>query len=116
VKSLPSSASGPRTRTGFCIASVVAYSTIIRAGRSLRLHTMARSPVTSPVITPCGTCGRAASAMMIAGAVLWPNASRAAATRPPAPSSRLRRASRARGQLSWVMRNLLLSGYVPRVA
>jgi hypothetical protein len=48
---------------------VVEYSTIIRAGLSLRLQITARLGATSPHWTPKGICGRILSEMMIAGAL-----------------------------------------------
>ena len=58
VYPLSGSAAGPTTRRGFWKRSVAAYSTSMRAGRSVTLHTIARSAVTSPVWTPKGTPGR----------------------------------------------------------
>ena len=58
VKSVGSSAAGPTTRRGSAKLSVVAYSTTIRAGRSVRLQMTARPAVTSPAATPCGIAGR----------------------------------------------------------
>jgi len=69
VKSLDSMAAGPAMRRAPRIDSSVPYSTIIRAGRSVRLQTMPESPVTSPLMVPYGICGRAASLVMTAGAV-----------------------------------------------
>src|SRR5262245_27166955 len=54
--------------------SVVAYSTIIRAERSVRLHTTAPSATTSPLRTPYGSAGRILSDVITAGAVVWPPA------------------------------------------
>ena len=48
----------PATRRTFAKRSVVAYSTNIRAGRSVRLQTTARPAPTSPAATPCGSAGR----------------------------------------------------------
>src|SRR5262245_45199676 len=78
VKSLVSSASGPRTRTGSRKSSDKERSTISRDGRSARLQTMARSPVTSPIWIPEVACGRPRSDVMTAGA--WPNAGSANVT------------------------------------
>src|SRR5882724_4361934 len=50
--------------------SFVAHSTNSRAGRSVRLHTIARSLVTSPLWTPYGTAGRIVSEVMTAGALV----------------------------------------------
>lgn len=68
VKSLSASAAGPTTRTASPNESLVAHSTTRRAGRSVRLHTMARSPVTSPLWTPYGMAGRIRSGVTTAGA------------------------------------------------
>jgi len=48
--------------------SVVAYSTTIRAGRSVRLQTVARPAVTSPAEVPLGIPGRAPSEVTKPGA------------------------------------------------
>src|SRR5215813_7339265 len=86
VKSLSTSAAGPMTRRTSWNASVVAYSTMRRAGRSVRLQTIAASAVISPLATPHGIAGRVLSAVMIAGAVPCattrrePNAPASAAT------------------------------------
>src|SRR5262245_8618068 len=66
--------------------SLVAHSTCRRAGRSVRLHTIARSPRTSPVWTPYGIAGRILSEVTAAGAVPWAHAGRRASdavARPP---------------------------------
>mgnify|MGYP003694044723 CR=1 FL=1 len=55
-------AAGPTTRRAFWKLSVAAYSTIRRAGRSVALHTTARSAVTSPACSPKGE-GRARSGL-----------------------------------------------------
>jgi hypothetical protein len=52
VKSLAASAAGPIIRLGFLNESVVAYSTIIRLGQSVRLQIMAALLVASPLATP----------------------------------------------------------------
>ena len=49
VKSLSSSAAGPRTRRASRKRSVVAHSTIMRAGRSARAQMIARSSARSPL-------------------------------------------------------------------
>jgi len=66
-------------RRAFVKDDVVAYSTTSREGRSLRLQTIAWPSATSPVATPHGTPGRAASRVMIAGARSWHAAAAAAA-------------------------------------
>ena len=80
VKSLASSAAGPTTRRTSLNDSVVAYSTIDRAARSVRLQTMARSPSTSPAVTPKADDGRALAAVTMAGA--WPKSGTAPGTPP----------------------------------
>ena len=67
VKSEVSSAAGPRTRRGSAKRSVVAYSTNMRAVRSVRLQITARPPPTSPAVTPDGSVGRAPVRVTIAG-------------------------------------------------
>jgi hypothetical protein len=64
--------------------SLVEYSTNIRAGRSVRLHTRPRPAVTSPDATPYGTCGRVDGDVTIAGAC--PKIRRAG-TRAPTPAA-----------------------------
>src|SRR2546425_5509516 len=61
VKPVSSRAAGPTTRRASANESVVAYSTTIRAGRSVRLQTVARPAVTSPAEVPLGMPGRAPS-------------------------------------------------------
>src|SRR5207237_7777551 len=68
VKSDGSISPGPRTRLALANASVVAYSTNMRDGRSARVQTIARPTPTSPAVTPKGAVGRAPGAAMIAGA------------------------------------------------
>src|SRR5258707_6626403 len=58
VKSVASRARGPWMRLGSVKPAVVAYSTIMRAGRSARLQTIAPSAMTSPDCTLCRSCGR----------------------------------------------------------
>src|SRR4029079_8579990 len=86
VKSVASRAAGPTTRRGALNASVVAYSTMSREGRSVRLQTIARPPSTSPAVAPIAVDGRAASDVRIAGA--WPNRAGAAALHSAAPAVR----------------------------
>ena len=76
-KSLSGSAAGPITRWRFANEAVVAYSTISRAGRSVRLQITARSAETSPLCTPEGTPGRIRSEVITAGAAVWPQTVRA---------------------------------------
>src|SRR5215471_13818852 len=68
VKSVSARAADPVIRRALRNASFVAYSTRIRAGRSVLLHTMARSPVTSPLCTPYGRVGLTLSGGTTAGA------------------------------------------------
>src|SRR5215467_10775856 len=68
VKSVLARAAGPVIRRALRNASFVANSTRSRAGRSVLLHTMARSPVTSPLCTPYGNTGRLRSDGTTAGA------------------------------------------------
>ena len=96
VKSVSSSAEGPTTRRVFAKEGVVEYSTISRAGRSLRLQTIAWPAVTSPVATPHGTPGRSPSRVMMAGARSW----RAAAIAAAASVRKLRRSIFLSGALS----------------
>jgi hypothetical protein len=94
VKSLSASAAGPTMRRGFFIASSRASSTTSRAGRSVRLHSIARRSVTSPVMTPDGTAGRIRSDVTIAGAPCAK--ARGAASTAPAPAMKARRVVRIR--------------------
>src|SRR5262245_58108621 len=90
VKSLSASAAGPTTRAASRNESLVAHSTCSRAGRSVRLHTIARSLVTSPLCTPYGIAGRIASGVTSAGAVPCAHTGRRAsgvAARPPMASA-----------------------------
>ena len=68
MKSLPSIRYGPRTRVGLAKLAVVDQSTHMRAGRSLRVQTMAPSALGSPLCTPWAICGRMLSRVMMAGA------------------------------------------------
>ena len=68
MKPVSASATGPAWRRRSANDSRVDHSTIIRAGRSLRLQTSARSPVTSPTAVPNGMAGRWASLVTSAGA------------------------------------------------
>jgi hypothetical protein len=68
VKSVVSSACGPRMRLTSRNCSSYDHSTSMRAGRSLRLHTITEPPLGSPKDSPCSACGRSLSAAMIAGA------------------------------------------------
>src|SRR3989442_1070408 len=79
VKPVSSRAAGPTTRRASANESVVAYSTTIRAGRSVRLQTVARPAVTSPAEVPLGIPGRAPSE------VTTPGARPAHAREPPSP-------------------------------
>src|SRR5271155_2199467 len=63
-----SSAAGPTTRRASLKLSWVDHSTTRRAGRSVLLHTMARSSRMSPLWTPSGMPGRCLSEVTIAGA------------------------------------------------
>src|SRR5207245_5424671 len=67
VKPVSARASGPTIRGALANEAVVAYSTTIRAGRSVRLQTVVRPAVTSPAEVPLGIPGRAASALTSAG-------------------------------------------------
>src|SRR5947209_8495354 len=58
VKSESGDASGPATVRASFNDSVVAYSTLIRAGRSHRAQTIPDEAVTSPLATPQGIWGR----------------------------------------------------------
>src|SRR4051794_33642537 len=71
--------------------SSVDHSTIMRAVRSARLQTSARSAVTSPVEAPHSAFGRALSAAITAGALPWPKARRLLPAIAAAPSSAARR-------------------------
>src|SRR5262249_54324790 len=95
VKSVSARAAGPVIRRALRNASFVANSTRSRAGRSVLLHTMARSPVTSPLCTPYGNnTGRRKSDGTTAGACPCAH-DRLATTKLPAaaaaPLSMLRR-------------------------
>jgi len=108
VKSLSASAAGPSIRRALRIDASRASSTIIRAGRSVRLHSTARRSVTSPVITPDGTAGRIFSEVTIAGE---PSAStRGADSRAPVPARKVRRVVREAPPLGFDMISLLLFG------
>src|SRR5688572_1185294 len=88
VKSVDSSAAGPVRLQAFSNLSVVEYSTSIRAGRSVRLHTTARPSVTSPAATPCGMAGRDSCDLRMAGA--YPSGAPAPSTPRPACTNRRR--------------------------
>ena len=88
VKSLTSSAAGPTTRRTSLNDSVVAYSTMNLEARSVRLQTMARSPSTSPAVTPNAEDGRAVAAVTMAGA--WPKSGAAPGARPEPVEGRWR--------------------------
>ena len=68
VNPVSGSAAGPTSRRASVNDSRVDHSTIMRAGRSVRLQTIARSPVTSPTIAPCAVAGRAPSSVTSAAA------------------------------------------------
>src|SRR5262245_8421676 len=107
VKSLSARAAGPTTRAASRNESLVAHSTIRRAGRSVRLQTMARSALTSPLWTPYGTAGRARSGVTTAGAVPWAHARRQAteaASPPAARVDRVRNLRRSMWTSSWGFR------------
>src|SRR5215475_8969307 len=94
VKSVSARAAGPVIRRAFRNPSFVAYSTRSRAGRSVLLHTIARSPVTSPLCTPLGRAGLIPSDGTTAGACPYAH-DRPPTSSPPvataAPLNRLRR-------------------------
>src|SRR5207245_5946206 len=103
VKSLSARAAGPTTRDASRNESVVAHSTSSRAGRSVRLHTIARSLMTSPLWTPYGTAGRILSEVTTAGAVVCAHTGRrtseVVATPPTARADCLRNLRRFMGAL-----------------
>ena len=79
VKPVSGSAAGPTRRRASLNDSPVDHSTTIRAGRSVRLQTIARSPVTSPSIAPCASVGRALSSVISAAALRGTSSDPAAA-------------------------------------
>src|SRR5262245_42354146 len=97
-------AAGPTVRAASRNESLVAHSTMSLAGRSVRLHTIARSALTSPLWTPYGTAGRMRSGVTTAGAAPWAHARRRASEAASPPAARvdcLRNLRRSMGRPPW---------------